>query len=191
MTYKVYSITNIENNQRYIGVTSQKTAARRIGKGKNYSKGSKIRKAIEYFGWNNFIVETLFETNNKEEASLKEAYFIGFYDAITNGYNTQTGGYSNYTFIGRKQKDYKLSKRHRLKIAEANRGKHLSKKTEFKKGELHNNKRVKCEETGIIYNSLAEAARSILFTNHIGECCLGKRKTCGGYHWVFMKEGDN
>lgn len=191
MTYKVYTIKNIKTGQRYIGVTSQKTPKRRIGKGKNYSKNSKIRKAIDIFGWDNFIVETLFETNDREEASLNEAYYIKLYNSIDNGYNTQTGGFANYTFVGRKQKEYKFTKEHRTRISTANKGKHMSNKTEFKKGVLYNNKKVQCKETGIIYKSIAEAAKLITLGHHIGECCTGKRKTCAGYHWVFVEEGDN
>lgn len=191
MIYKIYAITNMITNQKYIGITSQKSAEKRIGKGKNYNKNSKIRKAIDLFGWDNFRIETLFKTDDKYEASLKEAYYIGFYDTINNGYNTQTGGFSGYTFIGRKQRNYKFSEEHRLHLSIANKGKHASIETEFKKGVIHNNKRVKCQETGIIYDSIAEASKAITLGHHIGECCAGKRKTCGGYHWKFVEEGDD
>lgn len=48
-------------------------------------------------------------------------------------------------------------------------------------------KKVKCVETGIIYCSTQECARQTgLSQSRIWECCVGKRKTCGGYHWEYI-----
>ena len=49
-------------------------------------------------------------------------------------------------------------------------------------------KRVKCIETGIIYDSFHEAARKCGIKNYanISEVCSGKRKSAGGYHWEYM-----
>lgn len=47
-------------------------------------------------------------------------------------------------------------------------------------------KKVICIETGEIFNSLAEAAKSV--NRSIGNICLclkGKHKTCAGYHWAY------
>lgn len=45
-------------------------------------------------------------------------------------------------------------------------------------------KKVKCIETGIVYESIAEAGRQIKRQeSNIKACCVNKRKTCGGYHW--------
>ena len=40
------------------------------------------------------------------------------------------------------------------------------------------------------YESILEAARQIGLkgTSHIGDCCKGKRKTCGGYIWRYKEE---
>lgn len=46
-------------------------------------------------------------------------------------------------------------------------------------------KKVMCIETGIIYNSIGQAERETEIS-HIGDCCLGKRKTSGGLHWEFV-----
>lgn len=47
-------------------------------------------------------------------------------------------------------------------------------------------KAVICIELGIEYKSAAEAGRILNINNkNIGACCLGKRLTAGGYHWVF------
>ena len=48
-------------------------------------------------------------------------------------------------------------------------------------------KRVCCIETGIIYESLSEAARQTkIDKSSISKCCRGKQKTAGGFHWEFV-----
>lgn len=52
-------------------------------------------------------------------------------------------------------------------------------------------KPVKCLETGIIFESIIEASRQTKISlSHISECCLGKRKTSGGFHWEFINKDD-
>lgn len=47
-------------------------------------------------------------------------------------------------------------------------------------------KMVICVETGVIYNSVSEAADALkVSASHISSCCRGKRKACGGYHWEY------
>ena len=48
-------------------------------------------------------------------------------------------------------------------------------------------KKVLCVETGVIYNSEADALRATGIQS-IGKCCRGRRKTAGGYHWKFLQE---
>lgn len=53
-----------------------------------------------------------------------------------------------------------------------------------------NPKPVRCIELNTIYPSGAEAARCLnLDPESIRKVCRGERKTCGGYHWQFVKEG--
>lgn len=48
-------------------------------------------------------------------------------------------------------------------------------------------KRVLCIETGIIYNSINEAARQTgIFNSSICNVCNGKRKSAGKYHWEYV-----
>lgn len=49
---------------------------------------------------------------------------------------------------------------------------------------------VVCIETGVIYWGAREAARQVGIPNHISECCNGKRKSCGGYHWRWATENE-
>ena len=49
-------------------------------------------------------------------------------------------------------------------------------------------KKVKCIETGIVYESAAAAEKSIGISKAaIRKCCLGNSKTSGGYHWQYME----
>jgi hypothetical protein len=48
-------------------------------------------------------------------------------------------------------------------------------------------KKVICEETGIIYESLAAAQKATgVLDTHICRCTNGKRKTAGGFHWRYV-----
>lgn len=52
--------------------------------------------------------------------------------------------------------------------------------------------KVRCIETGIIYNSANEAARSIGLKSHSGisGCCRKVQSIAGGYHWEYYIEPD-
>lgn len=40
-----------------------------------------------------------------------------------------------------------------------------------------------------LFDSINEASQSVNLTpSAIGNCCSGKRKTAGGYHWKYVEE---
>lgn len=48
-------------------------------------------------------------------------------------------------------------------------------------------KKVRCVETGVIYESIKQASEKTgLFQGDISKCCNGIRKTCGKCHWEFV-----
>ena len=50
-------------------------------------------------------------------------------------------------------------------------------------------KTVRCIETGEEYTSVSHAARATgICRTVIGDCCNGKAKTAGGYHWEFVSK---
>ena len=50
-------------------------------------------------------------------------------------------------------------------------------------------KKVICVETGIIYNSVKEAAKAVgAFQSNISSCLAGRYKTSGGFHWRYYKD---
>ena len=69
------------------------------------------------------------------------------------------------------------------------------KKENFDWNEVKTNrkrKKIYCLETGITYESAAEAARKIFGNNQNGGIirnCQGKQKTCKGYHFSYADEG--
>lgn len=49
-------------------------------------------------------------------------------------------------------------------------------------------KKVRNIETGEIFTSIKEAGLKYGNDRNISACCLGKRKTCHGYHWEYVKD---
>ena len=67
-----------------------------------------------------------------------------------------------------------------------NYGTHQQRCIETKKKNGTFCKSVICVETGIIYESVAEATRKTGIT-HITDVCKGKRNIAGGFHWQYTK----
>ena len=84
----------------------------------------------------------------------------------------------------------KISEEHRARIIESNHTRKISDATKKKMSESHKGKtakKVKCVETGIVYNSITKASEAIhKSSSGIIACCKGVQKTCGGYHWKYV-----
>ena len=53
-------------------------------------------------------------------------------------------------------------------------------------------KKIRCVETGVVYCSIAEAARQVgRAKNTVHDACKNSAKTAGGYHWQYVTEGDD
>lgn len=93
--------------------------------------------------------------------------------------------------ISESHKGKRLSEETRRKISESNKGKHLSPETRKKISESHKGKTVKaiiCIETGTLYSSVTEAAKSIgIAKSNISAAARGLQKTSGGYHWKYVE----
>ncbi len=90
--YSVYRLTD-PLGKIYIGCTSRRVK-RRWGAGKNYSRGTPIRCAIDRYGWKNFRHEILCENLTRAAAEEKEKWFIDYFDSANpeKGYNCYLGG---------------------------------------------------------------------------------------------------
>lgn len=106
--FKVYMHTS-PNGKRYIGITRQENPERRWGSsGCGYVDNKHFWRAIQKYGWNNFLHEVLFDGLTKEEAEQKEKELIAYYDSTdqTKGYNITAGGGYNINAILRPVKQY-------------------------------------------------------------------------------------
>lgn len=84
---QIYKITNLINNKIYIGKDTTSDP--------NYfGSGLLIRRAIKKYGIENFKKEILDETNDYEDLSIKEKYWIIYFNStdLSIGYNISKGG---------------------------------------------------------------------------------------------------
>ena len=84
---QIYKITNLINNKIYIGKDTTSDS--------NYfGSGLLIKRAIEKYGIENFKKEILDETNDYEDLSIKEKYWINYLNStdLNIGYNISKGG---------------------------------------------------------------------------------------------------
>ena len=192
--YSVY-MHEFPNGKVYVGMTSRKPCERWSG-GHGYKGQPQIWRAIVEFGWKN-IRHRIIETGlTKSEAEELERVLIKIHRANdpAHGYNIGNGGISGEIF----------SDSTRLKMKEARTGeknpfygRHL---TEEHKEKIRgtrksrdiqpvNKRPVLCVETGVIYESTAEATRELGIHNYaIRRVCYGERKTAGGYHWEYVDD---
>lgn len=155
--YYVYKHTNLINGKVYIGMSGQKTYNR--WKAGNYINCPRFNAAIEEFGWNNFSHEILFDNLTKETAKRLEGLITVLLRSNDErfGYNMICGS------TGKKGGDCGIG---------------LAKINEERK------KKVRCIETGEIFESIRAAAiaKGINYGN-LAATLKGKHKTCGGYRW--------
>ena len=178
--YSVYVHKNLKNGKYYVGSTRQNPKRRWHG-GWGYKNQPKMWSDIKESDWNtDWQHGVLGKFDNKQDALKYESFLIAMLGSAENGYNTSTYGNSHF----------KCSDKAKKKLSEANIGKHLSEETKKKIRENTPSKPVlqfsKNGEFIAEYSSMGKAERQTGCNySHIGECCNGKRKTCGGYIWRY------
>lgn len=89
----IYKIKNNINNKCYVGKTEEsieKRFSQHISESKRERcKNRPLYRAFNKYGYENFSVELIEETDNPEE---KEIYWIDFLDTYNKGYNATKGG---------------------------------------------------------------------------------------------------
>lgn len=192
----IYKITNLINGKIYIGQTTRSVKER--WKGHRFHKGCiALNRAINKYGKDNFIIEEIYCSLEKEDLNKKEQYFIKYFNCLVpEGYNISVGG--NAPMLSRKHskkaKD-NISKKLKGISKTFNHCNNISKaklQNNFMKnrfGELHHlAKKIVCSN-GNIYNSLHEAARKLnLPVQNISKVLKNKRNTCGGYKFKYLEE---
>jgi group I intron endonuclease len=146
----IYMLTS-PSGQSYVGQTEGTVADRLKRHCKPSSKCKAIRNAIQYYGIEDFKIETIIQCDNSELNDY-EIHFIAHYDTYYNGYNCTKGGEApmrgrkhteeTKKLMSESHKGKILTKEHKRKIGEAGKGrKHTeeSKKlmSEAQKGPKH------------------------------------------------------
>lgn len=94
MEGKIYLVTNLVNNMKYIGATTNSMHQRKLDHLERAKRGqeSVFYEDIRKFNPDNFSWEVIDTCTTKEELANKEQYYIGFFDTFKNGYNSDRGG---------------------------------------------------------------------------------------------------
>ncbi len=198
---EIYKITNIINNKIYIGQTINSIHQRfdehcSLTKSKHRSA---IREAIRKYGKNNFIIEIIDNADTIEELNCKEIKWIAKLSAISpNGYNLEAGGKNKIVHHSTKLKMSiaKLGKKGHA-VTRATKDKISHSRTGMKFSDKHKealslakNKlkiKVKCIDSGVIYESYSAAARILKMPDcNIRRCAIGERKTCHGLRFEIV-----
>lgn len=171
-TFKVY-IHISPSWKYYVGMTSAKKVEDRWGKEGNGYKTQYFKRAIDKYGWDNFIHIVVRDNLTKEDASCLEKLLIYKLKSNDNkyGYNISIGG-------GRTTLGYHHSKAAREAIAN-----HLSfpVKQYDKQGNLIHE-----------WNSIRGATKELGYDeSSIAKCCKGIYKTSYNFVWRYKEDDFN
>ena len=160
--------------------------------------GNKINCARKKYSHKSLWNYKVLEYCGVDKLDERERYYIKLYDTVNNGYNCESGGNINkITSIETRKKQseshkgMKHTKEHNLKISNSLKGHTLILTEESKnKMRLSHNKPViqfTKEGTFVAEYESALVAKNItgIDNGHIGDCCLGKRKSAGGFKWAY------
>lgn len=204
--YTVYLHRNIFNSKVYVGITKQ-DVNKRWKNGHGYTKCKKFYNAILKYGWDSFE-HIIFWRTNKEKAILLEKILIRYYRDKSLSYNITEGGENNIpSMLGKhhtEEAKKKISKAGRRKCSEEKKkkisiansgnrngmyGKPMIESTKEAIIRAISKQVVQLDLEGNIINKFSSASEAERYIggkgNHIGCCCLGKRKTAYGYKWRY------
>lgn len=212
--YLIYKITNTVNGKVYVGETSKPLKHRLRQHLDEKSNCVKLKRAIEKYGRESFIIEQVDHAHNKDEAFQKERFWIEHYDSVNCGYNILPSGYSccgkearkvycvetkeTFDSVGVCARVFNVSAGFVTNCCKGNRptckGKHLCFVGDNGVPNIENirwtrphHSKILCVETGIIYEDAKAAALSIgKSASAVNQCLYGKMKRCGGFHWEYV-----
>ena len=189
----VYKHTNKHDGKSYIGRCRYPNVNKRWHNGKGYIGCSRFLDAIKKNGWDSFNHEILFCNLSFDESVRLEKEMIAKYKTNDpdHGYNVSIGGIAFFKGlhhtadtkrrISENLKRYEMTESHH---------KHLS---ESKKGAKHHlAKRVyQFTKDGTLvkeWDYMQKASEELGINKaNISSCCLGNRKTAGGYIWTYER----
>lgn len=192
--WSVYAHILKADGRKYIGQTNNISAR---WKPSAYKNSVKFYNAIMLYGWDAFEHIVLEENLTLEQANEREEYYIALYNTVENGFNLLSGGMNRLASqetknkMSQTRKGIPKSDAHKEAIAKALKGKKKSAEAIRNNQLAQHRKIVRCIETNITYESLADAERKTgILSETISRCCRGKQKTASGFHWEFIQEGD-
>lgn len=179
----IYKIENTTNRHVYIGQTTDKEGFngryRHHGKGiervYNYCISKKnsnlyyntyLLRAIEKYGFDAFVVDEVFDTAlTFDELNDKEAFYVKQFDSYYNGYNLTFGGDSRAGHETPHGKD----RRDSVRVCQISLDSKLIK----------------------VWDSFGDIQRELgISKGSISNVCTGRKKTAGGFVWVYEKDYD-
>ena len=87
----IYKITNSINQKSYVGFTTKNPEIR--WKSHQHKKlKTHFSRAIQKYGWDNFLCEVIYVSIDEVHCLEMENYFITQFDTLNSGYNSTTGG---------------------------------------------------------------------------------------------------
>ena len=202
-TYSIYKHTNLINGKIYIGQTCQNPAYRWGSEGQGYKNGNNhFWSAIKKYGWENFSHEILYTGLTENEANSLEISLIELYNSTNPdyGYNSNLGG-NNHTPNEETKRKQSVSAQNRPivtndtkeKLSKVSKGRKRTEETrekirkaslEREKNRTTFKKKVECINTGVIFDSLKDAANwcGLAGTSGIASVCKGGKQKTAGVH---------
>lgn len=215
----LYKITCLANNKVYIGQTTDSLKRRINAHFCKNSGCKKLKNAIQKYGKESFVIEKIDHAHSQEEANAKEKAYISLYNSTDDkcGYNISKGGKTPSDVVCRPVICIETNKKYKS-VREAARefnsyesvlssvcsgkkktfkGKHWAFLDKDGKPILDNidlttkprKTRIRCIETGEVFNSIKEASVS----KKCNVCQLGQAlkvnrrcTTAGGFHWEYV-----
>ena len=210
-TYIIYKYTS-PSGKYYIGQTYNEHMRKYFHKyDATRGKTSAFYNAIRKYGFENFKYEVIVRDVPHYLVNAFERYWIWYYKANTEGYNSTIGGDGmtaptdavrkkiseagkgkKHTEDAKKAISTKLLGKTKTDIHKQNMRKPKSAEHAAKVGKARSRK-VVCLETGTIYASVQAANLALGFdrkNGNIPSVCRGRRKTAGGYHWAYATKDD-
>ena len=178
----IYLRRNKVNGKCYVGQTGDlKTREYNWKSFSNTYANNHINEDRAKYGLDNWTVEVLATTDNREDAWELEQRFINDYNTLwPNGYNISKGGGGH--------NGCKFSDETKQKLSEANKG---EKNPMY--GKLNREDKSKqvyqytLDGTLVkVWPSTMECERNGYSNGTVSECCNGKRKTHKGYRWSYV-----
>lgn len=186
----IYCATNIANDKKYIGQTTKTLEFRKAKHLNDRNRNYHFYNAIRLYGKDSFRWEVIDQSDSKTELNEKESYWIAFYETTDpqKGYNMTFGGEGG---IPTEEVRKKISRAALGNTRNLGRFPSVETKKRISESRLEGKnpiaRAVLCTETNEVFPTITLAAFSYnMFPQSVYQCCIGKHKTAGGYHWQYV-----